>query len=77
MSLTTISKRLNEKQKVLRLFVSLGGKEDGTGIVSCAQLSNMVQLVCDMNLNITALIRLLEQDIDGLVDFSRFRMLFK
>ena len=64
-----------ESENVMCAFVALGGNSDFSGTVSCAKLRDMVNAF-DLDLDVDALLALLDDDANGFVDHAEFSALF-
>ena len=64
-----------ETENIMCAFVALGGNSDFTGTVSCAKLKDMVNAF-DLDLDVDALLALLDDDDGGTVDYAEFSALF-
>lgn len=70
-----IQENNEEAENIMCAFVALGGNADFTGTVSCARLRDMVN-VFDLDLDVDALLELLDDDANGFVDYREFSALF-
>jgi len=64
-----------ETENIKCAFIALGGSADYSGVVSCARLKTMVEIF-DLDLDVDALLRLLDDDQGGMVSYSEFAELF-
>lgn len=70
-----VVKNDEEKENITCAFVALGGNSDHSGKVSCLKLKQMVDAF-DLDLDVKALLKLLDEDENGTVNYQEFAALF-
>lgn len=64
-----------EQDNILCAFIGLGGNPDKSSTISCNKLKNMVDIF-DLDLDVDALLKMLDEDENGVVNYQEFEGLF-
>ncbi len=76
-----MEKRENEQgtdeSDLLDAFVAMGGQADGDGAINAEKLINTIKVEFEMTIDIEALIKEIDEDGSGQIEFDEFTALLK
>ena len=62
---------------MLDAFVAMGGQADGDGAINAEKLINTIKVEFEMTIDIEALIKEIDEDGSGQIEFDEFTALLK
>ena len=70
-----LNKHDNDDQDLIDAYVSIGGEEDGSGCVDAQKLISIVKNEFAMTIDIERLIKEIDEDGSGAIEFDEFKKL--